>query len=144
MYIIEKGATIMGKEIFISSQQQDLDNSSSLDQSYYIEEEFELPLDIARKGDQLTIKAPVIGATPTDIKLTIDNNIINIRKEPTLDNDNFDNYYIKECHWGSISRSIRLPVSVDYQKAVAHLNNGILTIAIPIINKKRHKPIKIN
>lgn len=136
----------MTKEIFISGGSQESNNYSSIDDNNFIEpeEEFELPIDIARRGGYLVIKAPIVGATPSDISLTIDHDIMTIRKGDSRDVDKFDNYYLKECHWGEVRREFRLPLKVNAAKAEASLQDGILRITLPIISQSSGRSIKIN
>jgi len=134
----------MTKEIFISSvgsnNPESVDDYASISE----EEEFELPIDIARRGGYLIIKAPIVGATPADISLTINNDTMTIRKNAAGDTDKFDNYYVRECHWGVVNRELRLPLKVDAAKAEANLQDGILRITLPIIEQSRSRSIKIS
>ena len=109
----------------------------------YTEDDFELPIDIARRGKHLIIITPIVGVTADDINITINNDVLFIYKNNKNPKDKIDNYYIKECHWGAISREVRLPQSVDPTQAKAELLNGVLKILIPIIEKKKTKVIKI-
>lgn len=133
----------MTKEIFISSAGS---NNFELadDTSTSEEEEFELPIDIARRGGYLIVKAPIVGALPTDISLTINHDVMVIRKSDSKDIDKFDNYYLKECHWGVVERKFRLPLKVDPTKAEANLQDGILRVTLPIIEQPRGRSIKIS
>lgn len=134
----------MTKEIFISGGSQDDHTSIDDDNLANPEEEFELPIDIARRGGYLIIKAPIVGALPTDISLTINNDTMVIHKNAAGDNDKFDNYYVKECHWGMVGREFRLPLKVDPTKAQANLQDGILRITLPIIGQSKGRSIKIS
>ena len=102
-----------------------------------------MPVDIARRGQYLIIKSPIVGATTNDISITINDDVLFIHKNPTPDKEKFDNYYTKECHWGAISREVKLPLSVNPDNTKAELINGILKITLPIIEKKKTKVIKI-
>jgi HSP20 family molecular chaperone IbpA len=84
----------MTKEIFISGGSQESYTSIDDDNLTNPEEEFELPIDIARRGGYLIIKAPIVGATPSDISLTINNDMMVIHKNAAGDNDKFDNYFV--------------------------------------------------
>lgn len=113
------------------------------DKNDYIEDDFELPVDIARRGRHLIIITPIVGVAADDVNITINNDVLFIHKNNTTTKDKIDSYYIKECHWGAISREIRLPQSVDPIAAKAELLNGVLKIIVPIIEKKKTKIIKI-
>jgi HSP20 family protein len=53
-----------------------------------------------------------------------------------------ENYFWKECFWGSFSRSIILPVDVETSKIKAAIKNGVLTIMLPKAKKKRAIKVK--
>jgi len=136
----------MVKEISISTQQSGDQHSvhlgtTKLDDN--LSDEFELPIDIARRGQQLIIKAPIVGAIADDISITINNDVLFIHKSTSSQSSKVDNYYTRECHWGPIAREVHLPLSVDPNKTKATLRNGVLKIILPIIEKKKTKIIKI-
>lgn len=138
----------MIKEISILSKQNQNNNSVQFNQdnqtnNTYTEDDFELPVDIARRGRHLIITAPIVGVTADDINITINNDVLFIHKNNVNKKDKVDSYYIKECHWGAISREIRLPQPVDPALSKAELSNGVLKIVVPIIEKKKTKVIKI-
>lgn len=103
----------------------------------------ELPVDIARQGDFLIITTPIVGATTDDVSITVNNDILYIHKEARELEEKMDNYYVRECHWGSIAREVQLPVSVDPEEAKASLQDGVLKIILPIINNRKTRIIKI-
>ncbi|OGB74288.1 hypothetical protein A2V68_00815 [candidate division Kazan bacterium RBG_13_50_9] len=138
----------MGKEIRISTQTisghnfADPDDVTDYSQDSD-EDELELPVDIARKGKQLIIRAPVVGVTPDEVNITVNNDTLFIHKSAMIDKTKVDNYYLRECHWGPIAREVRLPIPVDPAGARASLTDGILTITLPIIHKPITRIIKV-
>lgn len=108
------------------------------------EGEVELPVDIARQGDYLVVTAPMVGAKNEDISITVNNDILFIHKAATpLDDKKVDNYYLQECHWGSIAREVQLPMAVDPSQAKASLQDGLLKIILPIIAHRKTRIIKV-
>ena len=108
------------------------------------DEEMELPIDLARRGQSLVIMAPIVGATADDISITVNQDVLFIHKGPTAPSEKLDNYYNRECHWGPIAREVHLPLSVDPSGANATLKDGVLKIILPIIKPtSRTKVIKI-
>lgn len=106
--------------------------------------EMELPVDIARHGDHLIIVAPMVGVKNEQIDLTINSDILYIHKiasDPPI--NKIDNYYVQECHWGSLSREIQLPVAVDPVGAKASLQDGVLKIILPILGNRKSRIIKV-
>ena len=117
-------------------------NSTGQDYNIY-DDEFELPIDIAKRGKKLIIKAPMVGAAEDDINITINNDVLFIHKGAVTEKERIDTHYVRECHWGAIAREIHLPLSVDPSGTHATLQNGVLKITLPIIEKKKTKIIKI-
>jgi len=107
------------------------------------DDDFELPVDIGKRGKYLIIKSPIVAANTNDISITINDDVLFIHKNSNLDREKVDNYYVKECHWGQISREVKLPLPVDPSSTKAELSNGVLKITLPIIEKKKTKVIKI-
>ncbi|MBN2585048.1 Hsp20/alpha crystallin family protein [Patescibacteria group bacterium] len=109
-----------------------------------IEEDLELPIDLARRGQNLIIATPIVGASTEDISITVNQDILFIHKSATPISGRMDTHYIKECHWGPIAREVHLPLPVDADNIQATLKDGILTITLPIIKStSRTKVIKI-
>ncbi len=115
------------------------------DDTYSLEDtgEVELPVDVARQGEHLIIRAPMVGAKNEDVSITVNNDILFIHKNNYSAEDKLDNYYVRECHWGPIAREIQLPVSVDPTGARASLTDGILKIILPIRGNRQTRIIKI-
>lgn len=108
------------------------------------DEELELPIDIFYQGNKVVIKAPIIGVGPEGVSITINNNILTIHKETQSESkEETGEYVIRECHWGAISRSVELPVTVNPDKAWAKLEEGILTIVLPRLKSNLTRIIKI-
>ena len=121
----------------------DLDEEE-IEQSEQEGEDLELPIDLARRGHNLIIMAPIVGVTAEDISITVNQDTLFIHKSATPPPNRMDNYYIKECHWGPIAREVHLPLTVDSDNIQATLKDGVLTISLPIIQSiSRTKVIKI-
>ena len=53
------------------------------------------------------------------------------------------NYLYQECFWGKFSRTIILPIEVKANKVSATLEEGVLTIILPIDKAKKQRVIKV-
>ncbi len=109
----------------------------------WFEAEGQLVLDVFRKGDELIIRAPIAGVKKEDIDVTIDKDFILIKGERKKPGNEEENFFYKECYWGKFSREIVAPVEVDGNRAKASMDQGILTIALPIIEREEKKKLKI-
>ena len=104
---------------------------SPLDTSYT--KEVMVPkLDVAELKNKFEIKAELPGMDEKDINLSIEDGLLTIsgeKKEETEENDK--GYYLKECSYGTFTRSVRLPDNIADDKIEAKFKKGVLTIDLP-------------
>lgn len=106
--------------------------------------EGQLSVDIYQNEDNLIILAPISGCDIHDIELTITDDVLSIKGRRALDPDiDTDNFFTKECFWGTFSRSIVLPTKTETSKILAKFSNGILRIEIPKVEAERTRKIEI-
>lgn len=106
--------------------------------------EGQLAIDAYQTDDSVVLKAPIAGVRPEDLEISITDDLVSIKGERKEEaRIERDNYLCQECYWGGFSRTYSLPVAVDSEKAQAGLKNGILTIAIPKLEKSKTKVIKV-
>lgn len=106
--------------------------------------EGQLSVDIYQNEDNLIILAPISGCDMHDIELTITDDVLSIKGRRALDPDiDTDNFFTKECFWGTFSRSIVLPTKTETSKILAKFSNGILRIEIPKVEAERTRKIEI-
>lgn len=104
----------------------------------------ELPVDMFRSGGKIIIKAPIVGAGIHDVSVTVNNNQLTIYKNSFREESpQQDHYYIQECHWGILSRTVDLPKEVDTERTRASLNDGVLTVIMPVLTDQHTKIIRI-
>lgn len=119
----------------VKSEEGFFDNS-------YFSGEAQLSVDVYETDSDIIIKSTVAGVNPEDLEISISNDLLTIRGSRQQDEEmSDDNYYCRECYWGSFSRSIVLPREVDQKKIDATIKNGILTIKLP--KKYKTSAIKI-
>jgi HSP20 family protein len=96
-------------------------------------EEGQLSVDVFRDGNSLVIRSTVAGAKPEDLDVSVHGDLLTIRGKRAMDRDvKEDDWYYRECYWGSFSRSIVLPYEVKAGETEASLKNGVLEIRLPI------------
>lgn len=106
-------------------------------------DEGQLSVDVGQTDDKLVIIATIAGARPEDVSVNIHNDLLTIRGHRQKEIDLQENdYFYKECYWGTFSRTIVLPVDVLTDEAQATFKNGVLTIIVPKESTKRKVPIK--
>ncbi len=103
-----------------------------------------LPLDIIERGNTLYVTAPVPGVNPSELEVTIENNVLTIKGESkhTAENEG-DKVYRREVYFGAFSRSIRLPEKLDVENVSADFTNGLVTISIPRLPEAKPRSVKV-
>ena len=101
-----------------------------------------LALDTYATDNELVITANVPGVDPKDVDITIDGDTLTIKGELRAPLDNVA-YMVQERPYGSFSRTLRLNVPVQADKAEATFDKGILTLTIPKQEQMRPKTIKV-
>jgi HSP20 family protein len=106
--------------------------------------EGQLTIDVYQTETEIVIKSTIAGVKPEDLDVSISNDMLTIkgeRKNEEIVDDN--NYYYRECYWGTFSRSVVLPMDVLADKIDATLKNGILTIRLPKADVTKTKKIQV-
>ncbi len=136
-YNPENESTFGEKDDFLTTNKK---NESWLDEDY----EGQLSVDVYQTAKDIVIKSTIAGIRPEDIDITINNDMVTIRgtrhQETEVDKDN---YLFQECYWGGFSRSIILPQSITAAKVHSTLENGILTIRLPMAPQTKKVNVKV-
>jgi HSP20 family protein len=89
-------------------------------------------LDVKETEKELVVKADLPGIDEKDIQLTIQDGVLSLRGEKKSEyKDEREDYYVMERSYGTFQRSIRLPGTVNDEKAEARFDKGVLTITLP-------------
>lgn len=108
------------------------------------EEEAELTVDVYQTPAEIVVKSMIAGVRPEDLQISITRDAVTIKgrrnEEITV---NEENYFHKELYWGSFSRTITLPEEVEPEEAEAFEKNGLLTIRLPKIDKKKIQKLRV-
>ena len=97
-------------------------------------------LDVAELKNKYEVKAELPGIDEKDLNLSYEDGLLTISGEKKTENEEKEKgYYLKECSYGSFSRSVRLPDNIAEDKIEAKFKKGVLTIDIP---KKEVTPAK--
>ena len=102
-------------------------------------------LDIAETKDKYEIKAELPGMDEKDINLSLAEGVLTIsgEKKSETENKGEKGYYLKECSYGSFSRSVRLPDNIADDKIEAKFKKGVLIIDMPKKEPAQNKVRKI-
>lgn len=108
-------------------------------------ENWGLDLDVVENEDSYTITAAVAGVKAEDLDITIDNNVLTIKGETSLEElKEGSRYHIQERRYGSFVRNLRLPHEIDAEAIEADYTDGVITIKIPKTEASQPKRISVN
>jgi HSP20 family protein len=103
-----------------------------------------LPLDVMENDDEFIVKANVAGMDPDNLEITYTDNTLSIKgeiKDEREEEGAEGRYHLRERRYGTFSRTISMPGSVDVDNIKADTENGILKIHLP--KKEEVKPRRI-
>lgn len=110
----------------------------------WLESEGELAVDVFQTDSELVIQSAIAGIKPEDLDISVESDVLLIKgKREKLGLEEERNYFYQECYWGSFSRQIILPTEVDPSRIEASMKEGILTIRMPKIERKKKRKIII-
>ena len=102
-------------------------------------------LDVFEKEDKFVVKAEIPGMKEEDIDVSVVGDMLTIKGEKKSETEvKEEDYYCCEHSYGSFSRSIALPSTVDATKIEAAYENGILEVSLPKAPEVKPKKIAIS
>lgn len=99
-----------------------------------------LPVDIRDEGEEYVLNAYVPGLKAEDLNIQVIDDALSIEGQY---GQHEGEYLMSELPAGSFRRTLRLPSELNAEKAVASIENGILTLRIPKAESARPKTIKV-
>jgi HSP20 family protein len=108
-------------------------------------EEAWLPaVDVSETGDKITVKAEIPGMEAKDIEISMVGDTLTLKGEKKAEREEKEeNYHMVERSYGSFSRTMKLPATVEADKVEATYKNGVLTIVLPKKEEVKPKAIEI-
>ena len=107
-------------------------------------EAWAVPLDVVRKGDDIEVRASVPGVNPNDIQISVENDVLTIRGQTESENETAEgDFLMRERRSGSFHRALRLPDTVDVDRAETGYENGVVTINFPKLESKKAKKLSL-
>lgn len=123
------------------------ESDKEIEDEHWLEEEAQegqLTVDVYQTPDEIVLQTMVAGSKPDDLDVSITREMVIIRGKRQRSREvSEDDYLFKELYWGSFSRTIVLPQEIDVEGSEAVENNGLLTIRLPKIDKKKSQKIKV-
>lgn len=103
----------------------------------------EPPVDMYQENGMIVVKAAIPGAKLEEISVSLDGDVLTLRREARAEKEEQEKDYYKEQQCSSFVRRIPLPEPVDSGKAEAELKDGMLIIMLPRSAQAATKQIPI-
>ena len=102
-------------------------------------------IDVIETDDGIKLKAELAGMDPEDISIEVQDNVLTVSGERRFEEEvKEDKYYRIERRYGSFSRSLALPQTVDETRIEAKYENGVLEVSVPKAEIARPKKITVS
>ncbi|MEM4368419.1 MAG: Hsp20/alpha crystallin family protein, partial [Candidatus Anstonellales archaeon] len=106
-------------------------------------------LDMWEDDKNIYLEAEIPGVEKKDIKVTVDDNSVEIKAESKFEEKKEDKkkgYYRLERRYSGFYRCLELPKSVDKEKAKAEYSNGVLKVTLPKLKSEEQskKEVKVD
>ena len=107
--------------------------------------EGQLTVDVYQDGDMIIVQSAVAGVDEDNLEINLTPESVAIRgKREKSQKVSDTDYFYQECFWGSFSRTVILPTEIDTEKSTAALKNGVLTVKMPKLDRKKGKKLKVS
>jgi len=111
----------------------------------FIDRSFEPLVDIYEDKDTIELKVELPGMDQKDVKVVIENNVLQIKGEKKFeDEEKHENYHKIERYYGTFSRSFTLPNTIKQEDIKASFEKGLLKLTLPKSEEAKPKTIEID
>ena len=101
-------------------------------------------IDVIETDDAIKLKAELAGMDPANISIEVQDNVLTVSGERRFEEEvKEDKYYRIERRYGSFSRSIALPQTIDEDNIKATYESGVLEVSVPKAEIARPKKIAV-
>ncbi|HLI60929.1 MAG TPA: Hsp20/alpha crystallin family protein [Solirubrobacteraceae bacterium] len=101
-------------------------------------------MDLVETADHYLVRADLPGVPEEDVTVQMEDNVLTIAGQRTVEHEQKEGYYRLERAFGSFSRSLTLPDGVNPDQVTAHFNRGVLEITIPKPEQKKPRQVQIH
>jgi HSP20 family protein len=91
----------------------------------------DLGMEVETRDDEYIVRANVPEMRPTDLQVDVEGNTLRIHGQVEEERREEGDVVVYERNVAQFSRTVSLPSNVDAQRAVAAVENGMLTLHLP-------------
>jgi len=100
--------------------------------------------DVVETDNAIEVSVELPGMEEKDIDVSLSDDTLTIKGEKQVERkEEKKGYYVSERTYGSVYRSIPLPVGVNTDEAEAKFKNGVLTVTLPKSDEAQERVRKI-
>ena len=108
------------------------------------EKEWTPTFNVSETDDNIIVEAELPGLDAKDVNVTLTNDILTVKGERKEEKEEKEeNYYLKESHYGSFCRSIKLPSEIKTEEIDATYKDGVLKLTLPKAEPEKARKIEI-
>ena len=99
-------------------------------------------IDLVERDNAYELTAEMPGLNQKNIEVDVANGVLTVKGQKEEDKvEKKQDYHLRERRFGSFTRSIRIPETVDADKIEATFKNGVLNVTLPK-KPEAQKPVK--
>jgi HSP20 family protein len=102
-----------------------------------------MPIEALRRGDLFIVALDLPGVKEDAVDITVERNVVIVRatRQPLAEKD--DEVIVDERPQGEFSRQLFLGENLDAGKLAAHLDDGVLTLEIPVAEASKPRRVSL-
>ena len=102
-------------------------------------------LDVGETDEAIQVTAELPGVDPKEVDISLTDDVLTIHGEKKAEKEESKrDYHRIERSYGSFTRTVKLPASVDAEKVEATFKDGVLTIVLPKREEAKTRKVKVD
>jgi len=102
-----------------------------------------MPMDAWRQGDEFIVEFDLPGVKAEDVELDVERNVLTVKAERPLSDDQETEMIAAERPRGVFSRQLFLGDNLDTDRVQAEYDAGVLRLTIPVSERAKSRKIDI-
>ena len=102
-----------------------------------------VPMDAVRRGEKVHVAFDLPGVDPDSIDLEVERNVLTLKAERHLDQQEGDEVLAGERRQGRFTRQVFLGDGLDPTNIVADYRDGVLAVVIPMAEQHKARKVAI-